>query len=466
MSKAMGDATLVWLRNDLRLADNPALSAAVAAGGKVVVVHIEPTDPGLRRRGAASRWWLHHSLRSLGAGLAARGIGFETLSGPTEDMLRDAIKRHDASRLEWNRRYGPAERALDAQLKTAFRRDGLEVQSHAGDALVEPFDITTGSGGPYAVYTPFWKTLRQQPIARPLPAPKPVAPALPAAPIDADYAAPHWSEKLAAHWQIGEDAAAERLAAFLEQTVADYPEQRDIPAIAATSRLSPHLAFGEISPRQVWHAAQVMAQRAPNKTAAIDKFLSELAWRDFNIHQLYHRPDIAAEPMQPKYAAMPWREPGEALERWQRGATGIPIVDAGMRELWATGYMHNRVRMIVASLLSKNLLIDWRLGEQWFWDTLLDADPANNPGNWQWVAGCGLDAAPFFRIFNPVTQGQRFDPEGRYVRQWVPEVTGLSNEWLHHPWDAPGPPRNYPTPIVDLKASRERALAASQALKS
>lgn len=464
MGDVVGDATLVWLRNDLRLADNPALSAAVAAGGPVIAVHIEATDAALRPRGGASRWWLHHALLSLGAGLAARGIGFETLAGPTEERLRDVIKRHGVSRIFWNRRYGPAERELDARLKADFRRDGLKVESHAGDALVEPFDITTGAGGPYGVYTPFWKTLRQKPIASPLPAPHAIGPALPVGSIDADYVAPHWAAKLAEHWQIGEAAASERLAAFLEATVAEYPEQRDIPAIAATSRLSPHLAFGEISPRQVWHQALVVAQQAPGKAAAIDKFLSELAWRDFNIHQLYHRPHIATEPMQPKYAAMPWREPGEDLERWQRGATGIPIVDAGMRELWATGYMHNRVRMIVASLLSKNLLIDWRLGEQWFWDTLLDADPANNPGNWQWVAGCGLDAAPFFRIFNPVTQGERFDPEGHYVRRWVPEVVGLPDQWLHQPWEAPRPPRNYPAPIVDLKASRERALAASKSL--
>ena len=464
MSNVIGGATLVWLRNDLRLADNPALSAAVASGGPVVVVHIEPTDGALRPRGAASRWWLHHSLRSLARGLAALGIGFETLEGPTETLLRDAIARHGARRVMWNRRYGPAERALDAQLKSAFRRDGLVVESHAGDTLVEPFEVTTGAGGPYGVYTPFWKNLRQRPIARPLPAPAAIGPTLPVGPVDVDYAPPHWSHKLAEHWQIGEDAAAQRLTAFLEETVADYPAQRDIPAIAATSRLSPHLAFGEISPRQVWHAAQMMAQRVPDKATAIEKFLSELAWRDFNIHQLYHRPDIATEPMQLKYSAMPWRAPGDELERWQRGLTGIPVVDAGMRELWATGYMHNRVRMIVGSLLTKNLLIDWRLGEQWFWDTLLDADPANNPGNWQWVAGCGLDAAPFFRIFNPVTQGERFDPEGHYVRHWVPEVADLPDAWLHHPWDAPRPPRNYPAPIVDLKASRERALAASHSL--
>jgi deoxyribodipyrimidine photo-lyase len=464
MSRPTGDATLVWLRNDLRLADNPALSAAVATGGPVVVVHIEPTDAALRRRGAASRWWLHHSLRALAAGLAARSIGFETLAGPTSDLLRDAIKRHGVRRMAWNRRYGPAERALDAQLKTSFRSDGLEVESHPGDALIEPFEIATGTGGPYGVYTPFWKNLRQRTIAPPLPAPEPIGPAQPVGHIDASYVSPHWAGKLAAHWQIGEAAAAERLADFLDEAVSDYPAERDIPAIAATSRLSPHLAFGEISPRQVWHAAQVMAQRAPEKAAAIDKFLSELAWRDFNIHQLYYRADIAAEPMQAKYQAMPWREPGDDLERWQRGETGIPIVDAGLRELWATGYMHNRVRMIVASLLTKNLMIDWRLGEQWFWDTLFDADPANNPGNWQWVAGCGLDAAPFFRIFNPVTQGERFDPEGHYVRRWVPEVADLADQWLHHPWDAPRGVRNYPAPIVDLKASRERALAAMQGL--
>lgn len=469
----MAPAALVWVRNDLRVADNPALAAALRDGGPVTALHIEPTDPGLRPRGAASRWWLHLSLKSLATDLARLGIPLETVQGDTRTEIAAAMQRHGAEALFWNRRYGAAERTLDSEVKAAIRADGHLAESFAGDVLVEPFEMETGAGKPYSVYTPFWKALRQRPIAVPLPPTRPAAAPIATPEVDADYRAPHWAAKLAPHWTIGEAAAREKLTHFLDELVADYPEGRDVPARAVTSRLSPHLAFGEISPRQIWHAAQQAAQAHPERQSSIDKFLSELAWRDFNHNQLYHREDIATVPMQPKYAAMPWRDDPQALEAWQAGRTGFPIVDAGMRELWATGYMHNRVRMLVGSLLTKNLLLDWRAGERWFWDTLLDADPANNPGNWQWVAGCGLDASPYFRIFNPVTQGERFDPHAAYVRRWVPELASLPDEWIHKPWDAPSDVpmsadivlgKTYTRPICDIKTTRERALAAVKEL--
>jgi deoxyribodipyrimidine photo-lyase len=432
----MAARTLVWLRNDLRIGDNPALAAGLARGG-VVAVHVEETDPSLRPRGAASRWWLNRSLHALAADLAQLGIPLETIRG----SILDAVKRHKPDAVVWNRRYGPAERDADAAIKTALRRDGVSAESFAGNVLVEPFDIATKTGGPYAVYTPFWNALRERDIPAPTRRPPKAEPIAPLD-VDSDYRPEPWTKKLTQYWRIGEDAAKQGLSRFLE-AVEDYPTGRDVPSEDATSRLSPHLAFGEISARQVWHAATAMAQREPAKTAGVQKFLMELAWRDFHIHQLYHRPDIATEPMQPKFGKLKWRRSDSDLRAWQRGETGIAIVDAGMRELWETGFMHNRVRMLTASLLTKNLLLDWRLGEQWFWDCLVDADLASNPGNWQWVAGCGNDAAPYFRIFNPDTQAERFDPDGSYVKRWSPE------------------PRQ---PIVDLKSSRERALAAFKAL--
>ncbi len=457
----MTGTALVWLRNDLRIADNPALAAALRRG-TARAIHIEATDAALRKRGGASRWWLHHSLNRLAEALAQLGVTLDTIEGEAEAELFKAIGAHGADAVYWNRRYGPAEREIDCSIKARLKRQGIETESFAANLLVEPFEMATGAGKPYSVYTPFWNALKKREIGKPLPRPRHGETIRPGQ-VDADYREADWGRKLGRHWHIGEMAARDRLDRFLDELVLNYPEDRDIPSKAATSGLSPHLAFGEISPRQVWHAAQAMAQHVPAKASAIDKFLSELGWRDFNYHQLYHREDIATVPMVEKYRGLKWRHADAALEAWQRGRTGIPIIDAGMRELWETGVMHNRVRMLTASLLAKNLLIDWRQGEQWFWDTLVDADPANNPGNWQWVAGSGLDASPYFRIFNPVTQGERFDPAGDYVRRWVPEVAGLADKLVHQPWEAGGVD-NYPKPIIDLKLSRERALEAFKAL--
>jgi deoxyribodipyrimidine photo-lyase len=467
-------ANLVWFRTDLRLADNPALAEALSGGGPVVALYVHETDPGLRQIGAAARWWLNASLESLARDLAGIGIVLDVRTGAALDVLKAAIASHKAKAVFWNRRYAPAECDHDAKVKTALKTEGIAVQSFNAHLLVEPFDIETGAGRPYSVFTPFWKALRQRDIASPRRRPpshrEPIAVK---GASDGDYVAPKWSGKLGRHWRIGEAAARDALDVFLEGALLDYPEGRDFPGRETTSRLSPYLRHGEIGPRQVWHRTLAFAEAHPEIAGAAEKFLSELAWREFCYHLLYHRADIAQVPMQEKFAALSWRDAPAALASWQQGQTGLPMIDAGMRELWETGSMHNRVRMLVASLLAKNLLIDWRLGEQWFWDTLVDADIASNPGNWQWVAGSGADAAPYFRIFNPVTQGERFDADGAYVRRWVPELAELPDKWVHKPAEAPDEVlakagvvlgKSYPQPIVDLKMSRQRALDALAAL--
>lgn len=468
----MTETTLAWLRNDLRLADNPALDAAMRRGDRVFALYIHEDAEGIRPPGAAARWWLHQSLLALGEDLAAHGVSLLVLEGNTVATLDAAIEQTGAKAVFWNRRYAPGECALDTIIKAGLRARDIEADSFGANVLVEPWEIATGQGKPYSVFTPFWKALRQRSIETPLRRPARHE-AVTAKTVDDGYRAPGWAAKLAKHWTPGEAAARAALERFLDERLEQYPAGRDMPAADFTSRLSPHLRFGEISPRQIWHAAQAVAQADHHAQPMIDKFLSELAWRDFDYHQLYHRADIAQEPMQPKYEAMRWRTAPDELKAWQGGATGIPIVDAGMRELWETGYMQNRVRMLVASLLCKNMLIDWRLGEQWFWDCLVDGDVANNPANWQWVAGSGMDASPYFRIFNPVTQGERFDGDGDYVRRWVPEIAGLPDKWVHAPWQAPPDilhdaevalGQTYPEPIVDLASSRQRALEAQAKL--
>tara|TARA_R110002020_G_scaffold2136_12_gene9800 strand:- start:10068 stop:11474 length:1407 start_codon:yes stop_codon:yes gene_type:complete len=468
----MSSTHIAWLRNDLRLSDNPALMAAMDGAARVIALYIEEDNIGLRPPGAAARWWLHQSLGVLETDLAALGVELQVRRGVPGVIMAELVQEESVDAVFWNRRYAPGERAVDAAIKNWLMARGTKVESFAANVLIEPWEIATGQGKPYSVFTPFWKVLKQQPLAAPLGRPAARKPRKPVA-VDTDYQEPGWAEKLGGHWYVGEAAAQRMLADFLDHRVSAYPELRDIPDSDATSGLSPHLRFGEISPRQIWQAAMLAAERVPEQAGAIDKFLSELAWRDFSYHQLYHRCDIAREPMQAKYMGMAWRDAPNELAAWQRGQTGLPIIDAGMRELWESGYMHNRVRMLVASLLSKNLLIDWRLGEQWFWDCLVDSDVASNPASWQWVAGSGLDAAPYFRIFNPVTQGERFDPEGGYVRRYVPELAAMPDAWLHKPWEAPASilrqadvviGKTYPAPIVDLKASRERALAASAGL--
>ena len=468
----MTSTSIAWLRTDLRVADNPALAAALKSGERVIALYIHETTSGVRPAGAAARWWIHHSLEALGKTLARRGVELMVRDGDARDVVPGLVRETEANAVFWNRRYAPGEREADAAIKTALDEAGIEVESFAANVLVEPWDIATKQGKPYSVYGPFWKALRDMPIAQPLNAPAETK-SIKVGPADECYRQPAWADKFTPHWRIGEAAAHESLAHFLDTQLDDYAVGRDFPRQDATSRLSPHLRHGEITPRQIWAAAESVAHADPDKRAAVDKFLSELTWRDFNYHQLYHRADITTESMQPKFAALQWRQADDELERWQKGQTGLPIVDAGMREMWETGFMQNRVRMLTASLLCKNLLIDWRLGEQWFWDCLVDGDIANNPANWQWVAGSGMDASPFFRIFNPVTQGDRFDNGGDYVRRWLPELAGLPDAWVHQPSQAPDDVlrkagvvigQTYPAPIVDLKLSRVRALEAARGL--
>lgn len=469
----MTETSLVWLRNDLRVADNPALNAAISRGGKVAALYIHEQSASVRRTGEASRWWLHHSLNALARSLAELGIPIAVRTGSSYAVLTEMLAETQADAVFWNRRYAPGERAIDEEIKLALGERGIAVQSFGSNVLVEPWDIRTGRGRPYSVYGPFLKALKARAVAAPCPVTTGSAP-IALEPTDSDYREPRWAKKLAPYWRIGEAAAEQVLSQFLEQKLPNYPSGRDIPGQSATSRLSPHLRFGEISPRRAWHAALAAAQIDPAKQTFVDKFLAELAWRDFNYHQLFHRDDIASKSMTPKYERMRWRVTQDDLTAWQRGQTGIPLVDAGMREMWETGFMQNRVRMLTASFLAKNLLIDWRLGETWFWDCLIDADVANNPGNWQWIAGSGLDAAPFFRIFNPTTQGEKFDTDGSYVRRWVPELAGLPDNWLHRPAEAPQHVQiaagvvigdTYPAPMVDLQASRSRALEAFAAIR-
>jgi deoxyribodipyrimidine photo-lyase len=463
-------ASLVWFRNDLRLADNPALIAGLGSGRPVVPVYVldEETD-GIRPLGAASRWWLHQSLHALDASLRAIGSRLVLRRGPAEQAIEDLAAECDASAVYWNRAYDQGARERDARLKQAFNRRGVTAEGLKGNLLFEPWEALTASASGFRVFSAFWRACRGLPSpTAPLPAPRtlPAPDAWPSSDRIVDWrllpSAFDWTGGLGATWTPGEAAAALRLMQFLDHALARYRLERDLPAVDATSRLSPHIAFGEISPRQIWRAATTRGH-----SAATEKFLSEIGWREFAYHLLFHHGNLAERNFRPEFDAFPWLEADGALEAWRRGRTGYPIVDAGLRELWATGWMHNRLRMIVASFLTKDLMIDWRAGERWFWDTLVDADPANNAFGWQWVAGCGADAAPYFRVFNPVLQGEKFDPTGDYVRRWVPELAALPAESIHRPWtaDRPLPPEIYPSPIVDHAAARERALGAFRALR-
>jgi len=466
---------LVWFRRDLRLSDNPALQAALDAGHVPVPVYIHaPDEEAPWAPGAASRAWLRRSLQALDADLRARGSRLVIRRGDSLAEIEKLIAETKAVALHWNRLYEPACIARDTRIKQGLKSRGLAVESHNAALLVEPWTVQTGQGEPYRVFTPFWKNARQRLSSAPVPA----APArLPAPPVDllsldADDLGlappkhePRWDEGFWRHWQPGEAGAAELVDAFLEGAAHGYKEQRNYPDRIATSKLSPHLHFGEVSPRAVVSA--VLARPWPAAVQPdVDHFLSELGWREFSHHLLFHFPHTAQENLNPRFEDFDWADPDERLlEAWRRGRTGVPIVDAGMRELWATGWMHNRVRMVVASFLTKNLRYHWRHGADWFWDTLVDADLANNTQGWQWTAGTGADAAPYFRIFSPVAQAEKFDPAGKYVRRWVPELAKLPDAALAAPWEhadllarlAPAYPRR---PVVDLRASREAALAA------
>jgi deoxyribodipyrimidine photo-lyase len=445
--------SVVWLRDDLRAADNPALTAAVERGHPVIVLYLlDETSPGVRPLGSASRWWLHHSLERLRDDLEALGGTLTLRSGSALERLPELVAETGADAVFWNRRYGAA-RETDAALKARFTADGLDVRSFGASLLFEPWTITTGAGGPYGVFTPYWKScLATGEPREPLSAPARIDGADPGGDELAGWGLlptrPDWSAGLRETWNPGSAGGHERLEHFAEHVLADY-HRRDEPGIQATSMLSPHLRFGEVSPFEVWHRLRHGLDAGAEKNRA--KFLSEIGWREFSYHILFHRPDLATRNYRGDFDAFPWSNPGDAIvDRWRHGRTGVPIVDAGMRELWGTGWMHNRVRMITASFLTKNLQVDWRVGEEWFWDTLVDADEASNAASWQWVAGSGADAAPYFRVFNPELQAAKFDPLGRYVHRWVPEAGT----------DA------YPEPMVDLRESRQRALDAYEAVKA
>jgi deoxyribodipyrimidine photo-lyase len=465
---------LVWLRRDLRLSDHAALGAACAAHERVLPIYIHsPQEEGAWAPGAASRWWLHHSLQALGGALSQRGGQLYLAAGETLAELNRLIAASGASAVYWTRCYEPALIERDSQIKGELRKRGIVVESQPGNLLLEPWRIRGSQERPYRVFTPFWRKLESQLQAlRPARASRPrqwvrLAGSLPLDALELEPRIP-WAAGLARTWRPGEAGARDRLRRFCGHALADYAAGRDRPADAGTSRLSPHLHFGEITPRQIHHALHVRCARAGAATkASIEAYLRELGWREFAHHMLYHFPGTCERNFNRRFDAFPWAEADQAvLERWQRGLTGVPLVDAGMRELWSTGWMHNRVRMIAASFLTKNLRLHWLHGARWFWDTLVDADLANNTLGWQWVAGSGADAAPYFRLFNPHTQAARFDPEALYLKRWLPELAALPARLLHEPWRDPGALARcgYPEPMVDLKASRQWALESFQAL--
>ena len=447
----MAAVTLVWFRHDLRLDDNPALLAAVAHGSVVPVFIWAPDEEAPWQPGAASRWWLHQSLTSLAASLAKLGCPLVIRRGPTLAALQQLAKETGATHVVWNRRYEPAVVKRDTAIKKAMAAAGLTVESFGGGLLYEPVHVATKQGKPYQVFTPFWRALlaRDEP-AEPAAAPRKLhvggAKPLPSDTIESLGLLPaiDWADTMRKTWTPGEAGAAKRLKGFLARALDDYGSGRDRPDHEGTSSLSPHLHFGEISPRRVWHAVREAAGGRPTAklTGSPEVYLRELGWREFANHLLYHFPHTPEAPLRADYARFPWADDPVGLRAWQRGRTGFPIVDAGMRQLWATGWMHNRVRMIVASFLVKDLRISWLEGARWFWDTLVDADLAANTLGWQWAAGCGADAAPYFRIFNPTSQQQKFDPDEAYIDRWV---------------DRAG---DYPEPIVDHAEARKLALAA------
>lgn len=462
--------SLLWFRQDLRLADNPALRTACESDEVLPVYIHDPDQPWAP--GGASCWWLHHSLKALDEQLRKLGgQGLTFLQGNPEKLIPALIKKHDITQVLWNRCYEPHSIARDTAIKAALLEDGIEVHSFNASLLHEPWTAKTLGGQPYRVFTPFWKNIKDKPLPTPQPAPTSATFIKgEGLPLDKLHLLPTipWDKEFYKHWTPGEQGARTRWRNFLADGATRYADGRDRPDQPNTSRLSPHLHFGEISPRQLWFEAE--AAQGPN----IDKFRSELAWREFSYHLLYHFPTMPTDNFQPRFNAFPWAKDNKLLKAWQQGKTGYPIVDAGLRELWHSGYMHNRVRMIVGSFLVKHLRLDWREGEKWFWDCLVDADLASNAASWQWIAGSGADAAPYFRVFNPMLQGTKFDPNGDYVKRWLPELADLPAAYIHAPWEAAQDVlsragvvlgKTYPNPIVNHSTARQAALEAFKSIK-
>ena len=474
---------IYWFRDDLRLHDLPALKAAVVTGSPVLACYIlDDESPEHWRMGSASRWWLHHSLDALSCNIEELGGRLYLASGCPEQILGALAQDTGASKVFCSRSYEPWAQALERRAEAALEKLDVELLSFGGALLFDPDQVKTQAGTPFKVYTPFWKACRLS-VEPGLPAGAPevkfwknrkhLGMSLPDLTLtsSAEGRADTWQQ----YWQPGEQGATQRLREFLDERLILYAQGRDFPGLDATSLLSAHLHFGEISPNRVYHAVRQAVMARPELELAADKFLNELGWREFSRYLLFHFPEVPDKAFKPAFEAFPWVGSVESLAAWQEGNTGYPMVDAGMRELRQTGYIHGRVRMVVASFLCKHLLIDWRVGERFFWDSLVDADLANNASGWQWVAGSGADAAPYFRIFNPITQGKKFDGSGTYVRRWVPELAALPDRFLFRPWDAPKSllqecdvtlGSDYPLPIVDHKPARESALAAYAQIKT
>lgn len=466
------DTAIVLFRRDLRLTDNPALTAARASHRNILPVFIHaPAEDSSWPAGAASRWWLHHSLASLQVELHKRQTELHLRQGDSLTTLLDLTRQGDVRAVYWNRQYEPATIEHDCRKKAALQQRGIEAHSFSASLWSEPWQLATQKGEPYRVFTPYWRNLRAQlQVTVPFAAPdasgwKKVPGSLSVSDLRLlpDI---RWDRGLADTWEPGEPGALNMLKSLCDDIIIDYAQSRDRPDLRGTSRLSPHLHFGEISSRQIYYALHLRQQdQFAKRRIDIEPYLRQLGWREFAHHLLYHFPDTSTENFNPRFNTFKWASTDKALlESWQRGCTGIPLVDAGMRELWHSGWMHNRVRMIVASFLTKNLRQHWHHGARWFWDTLVDADLANNTLGWQWVAGCGADAAPYFRVFNPVTQARKFDPDGRYLKRWLPELAKLPSDLLYEPWKDPAvlTRSGYPAPIVDLDRSRQTALAAYQ----
>jgi deoxyribodipyrimidine photo-lyase len=478
-SSQSGQRAIVWFRKDLRLADHPALDACLQGGMEIIPVFIwDEQEGGNWSPGSASRWWLHHSLDSLSASIAKLGGSLILARGRASQILPELAQAHQANQVFYGRCYDPAGIATQEAVEEACDLQGINTESFNSSLLQEPWETKNGTGKPFQVFTPYWRKSRpiiyREPasydsrklsFAKGIPSPSSLA--------ELDLLPEHpWHQKLGNHWKVSEAAAHQQIERTVEEVTHSYATRRNHPSVDGTSRLSPYLAWGQVSPRQICHA--VLQAENEGSHRGENKFLVEIGWREFSYHLLYHFPNISDQPLRPKYASFPWLDDPDNLKRWQFGKTGYPMVDAGMRQLYETGWMHNRVRMIVASFLVKHLLLPWQEGARWFWDTLVDADLASNTQGWQWAAGCGADAAPYFRIFNPITQGDKFDARGEYARKWIPELEKVPKKFVFSPWMAPSSVlaesgvslgENYPDPCVDHSEARARALAALATLK-